>query len=367
MPGARRAALAVLAGLAAACGAKVEGPSVVAIVELHRAAPERLPADRIAPCVVEGSGDPNPFSSFPVFASPGDPAPIAVVLSGGDVPLRFTEWPSYETGGRAAVTIEGNRVVRMNGFVLLSERRFQLKKRLDLVEPNLFAEVGTVVSVRGAHEGGLFVDVRTPFAEPRTVGLAVPCDGLAYENKQLATRTAPADLPKLETRSPTLTFYAAPDGRAVFNARVGEGRIVSVVEQRGGFTHVLFGDEPAGFFPGGTLMVDAWVPEDAVGPITPSGDRDTNCGIPDSYDHCSDDAAFVREDTPLRLGSKGPVIGTVEAGASVETGERADGHVAIELVFGVFGAPPGQSFFVSEAAVEPCRDSRPDGCSCTVQ
>lgn len=359
--------LFALALVIAACGpaAPAEGPSLVSIVQRTLAESRRPAADRPTACVVSGKGDPLSLTTFGIFASASEPDPIAVVRSPDEVPLRFDGWPSYETGGRASVQLSGNGVVKMRGFVDLEHRRFQLVRRTDVAGSQVFAEPGTVVKVRGAHHGGLFVDIPTPFAEPTKLGVAVPCDGVAYEHETLAERSdSRGEATTLESRDATMTFFTAPQGPAIFHANVGEGRSLSVLERRDGFAHVRLGRAPDPLAGEGTLIVDAWVRSEALAVPKPNTDRDSHCGPPDKYDRCGD-TPRLGHDTPLRLGSKGPTIGTAEAGAYVETGERADGHVAITFVYGVIDAPPGKTFFVAEDAIVPCDESAvEDGCVC---
>ncbi|NUO51713.1 MAG: hypothetical protein HOV80_22895 [Polyangiaceae bacterium] len=364
-----RFALFALAPIVAACApaASVEGPSLVSIVDGPLAKSRQPAGARPASCVVSGKGDPRSLTSFEIFASASEPDPIAVVRSPDEVPLSFEAWPSYETGGRASVQLAGNGVVTMRGFVDLEQRRFQLAKRTDLAGSQVFAEPGTVVKVRGAHHGGLFVDIPTPFADPTKLGVAVPCDGVAYEPETLAKRAGSSgEATMLESREAMMTFFTAPQGPAIFHANVGEGRSLSVLERRDGFAHVRLGQEPDLWLGEGTLIVDAWVRSDALVVPKPNTDRDSHCGIPDKYDRCGD-TPRLGHDTPLRLGSKGPTIGVAEAGAYVETGERADGHVAITFTYAVIAAPPGKTFFVAEDAIVPCSESGgdADGCPCS--
>jgi hypothetical protein len=342
----------------------VEGPALSDVVGV---APR--PATN-EPCVVAGDGDPGTSKPFDVFASHDATSPIAVVQVPNEVALRFTSWPSRDDDQRTGVEIEAAESLRMNGFVDLSKRTFQLGARVDVVAPHVFAKVGTVVRVRGAREGGLLVDVPTPFETPRSFGVVLPCHAVAYRNASLASSAGDRGaLPVLLPRTNALSFYASPSGAAIFHAGVVRDRTpLTLLERRGDSAHVLVGHAPENVFPGATLIVDAWVRTDAVTHAPPNEDRDSHGSILDGFDRCPAGPRLL-SDAPLRLGApNGPVIGTARAGAPVEPGAPSGDHVAIAFTNPLVIAPPGKSFFVPASAVTDCRPgarSPEDGCPCS--
>ncbi len=352
-PGGRSAASCWLAWAISGCGPSIEAPSLVTFVAerpLHREAPTATPAP---PCVIEGDGS-SGYQSFLVFASAGDPSPIAVVRDPRKVPVRFTAFPPYETGGRVAVEIAEKQTLEMRGFVDLDRVSFQLARRVDFVAPHVFADAGTVVQVRGRDGTELLVDVRTAFEEPKSVSVRAPCSALAYANASLADRHPEAGR-EVVPAAGEMTFYAGPGLGAIFQARLPIERTFTVFERRGDFVHVRVGHRPSYEHTDGTLVVDAWVRHDSIAPPTPDDSDHSDCGLPDERDRCAD-GPRIREDTPIRLGSTGPVIGTARSGAWVTLGDRADGGVAVEFFYDVIGPPPGKKFFVEESALVGCHE-----------
>jgi hypothetical protein len=362
--------VALLAALAA-CGPRVEGPSLAGVVAARAdAAPVISNVDRTRECIVEGPGDAGGFERYPVFSAADGGAPIAIVNAPAEVPLRFLDWPAAGRGGRAKVQLAGNGAVRLAGFVDLADRRFQLGARVDIDPPHVFAVVGTQVRVHGRREGGLEVAIDTPFTEPASITVTVPCRAAVYQRASLAlSRRSAQPLPILLPKHDRLTFFTEPGGRALFHAQVSPGRTpLSLLERRAAFAHVLVGDAPVDQARG-TVVVDAWVPVEDVLLAEPSNDRDSHGSIPDKTDRCPSQPHPV-QDTPLRLGSAdGPVIGVVEKGAALVIVERRGGFASIRFLDELVAPPPESAFFVASAAISgdcdrPLAEDDEDGCPC---
>jgi hypothetical protein len=360
---------ALLLGLAA-CGPRVDGPSLAGAVAANGAsAPIVSDVDRARACVVGGSGDAGAFASYTVFGTAGGSSPIAVVQSPAEIPLRFVAWPAAGSDGRARVELADNGLIRIGGFVDLKDRVFQLGARVDIEPPHAFAAVGTHVRVAGMRGGGLEITLPTPFDDPKEVTVTVPCRAVVYQRASLAISRRSRALPELVPKHDRLTFFSEPEGRAIFHAGVSPSQLrLSLLERRGAFAHVLAGAHP-GPDAGGTLVIDAWVTVEDVLLVESSNDRDSGHHMLDKSDRCPSDPR-MNADAPLRLGSpSGPVIGVAEKGADLKLVERRDGFVSIRFLDEAISPPPDSAFFVPMESVSgecdvPVAEDDEDGCAC---
>lgn len=322
-----------------------------------------------AACVVAGPGDGDGCGpGLDVFSEREGGRLVARVERPAEVAIAWSELPFAAAGGRARVVVSGP--VGLEGWASLEGRTFQLARDLALAEGHLGAAAGTGVAIAGTAGGGLVLHVPTPFAEPRSLEVRVPCDAVAYGRPVEGT---PHEGPAAElvgASAEVLELRAAPGGDPLLAFAPWPGQALDLVESRGTWLRVRAGREPAQVpVAESTLLVDGWVPARSVRRrAEPEPDRSEAHCIPDRDDICPSALRRVALRAGVGVGPTPPGarVGTATPEAELLVVERREGFAAVELVDDTLAAPPGERFWLRATALaEECDDSsleEEDGC-----
>jgi len=304
-------------------------------------------------------------SNLAIGASADGAEPIAVVARRDLAHVVWRALPDRRAKPVAHVDVAGEGL-HISGWAPIDKERFELKAQIDVVPGSIWIPAGGRVSVLGLRNDRVVVSAPPGLESPERVEGETDCGAFGQPHASSKAIVGP---PFAAATAKHLALRAGARGDVVLEMKPKDGALFVWLEEKDGRVHLRGGPPPwAPVLSDEAFVFDGWVVASEVRRVEKlpeTEDRDDGgCGILDTEDACP--ISRFKKGAALFVGREAEKqIGSIDADAPIDLGERRGEYIAVRTHNQVLRPPAGELFWARLEDVDPsCSGSDDNGCPC---